>query len=116
MAHTYEELKKKSLAELRDIAKDLQHEAVQGYTQLNKDHLLPAVCQALGIDTHVHHGAHAASLSGVRHRMRELKVKRQAAVEAHDAAALRAIRREYHKLNHKLRVDARKAEASPKPA
>ena len=51
MAHTYEELKKKTIAELRDIAKDIQHEAVQGYTQLNKDHLLPALCKALGIDS-----------------------------------------------------------------
>jgi hypothetical protein len=116
MAHSYEDLKKKSLAELRDIAKDLQHEAVQGYTQLNKDHLLPAVCKALGIDMHLHHGAHAASLGGVRHRMKELKVKRQAAVEAHDHAALKAIRREYHRLNHRLRVDARKVEPAPKPA
>jgi DNA-binding IclR family transcriptional regulator len=116
MAHTYEDLKKKSLAELREIAKDLQHDAVQGYTQMNKDHLLPAVCQALGIDMHVHHGAHAASLSGVRHRMKELKAKRQAAVDAHDHDTLRAIRREYHRLNHRLRVDARKEEASQKPA
>ena len=57
MAHTYEELKKKTIAELRDIAKDIQHEAVQGYTQLNKDHLLPALCKALGIDSHAHHAA-----------------------------------------------------------
>src|SRR5262245_16944646 len=106
MAHTYEELRKKSLAELRDIAKDLQHEAVQGYSQLNKEHLLPALCKAFGIDTHAHHGAHAATLSGVRHRMKELKAKRQAAAEAHDSDALKAIRREYHNLNHKLRVDA----------
>ena len=50
MTHTYEELKKKTIAELREIAKEIQHEAVQGYTQLNKEHLLPAVCKALGID------------------------------------------------------------------
>jgi DNA-binding IclR family transcriptional regulator len=108
MAHTYEELKKKSVAELREIAKDLQHEAVQGYSQLNKEHLLPALCKALGLDTHAHHAAHGEALSGVRHRMKELKEKRQAAVEAHDHGALKAIRREYHKLNHKLRVDARR--------
>jgi hypothetical protein len=47
MAMTYEELHKKTVAELRDIAKSLDHEAVQGYTQMNKDHLLPAVCKAL---------------------------------------------------------------------
>ena len=59
MAHTYEELHKKTVAELRDMAKDLDHEAVKGYTQMNKDHLLPAVCEALGvkIDKHHHHEA-----------------------------------------------------------
>ena len=108
MAHTYEELKHKSLAELRDIAKDLQHEAVQGYTQLNKDHLLPALCKALGIEAHAHHAAHGEIKAAARARMKELREKRQAAVAAHDAAALKAIRREYHKLNHKLRADARK--------
>ncbi len=40
--------------------------------------------------------------------MRELKVKRTAAVGAGDHDALKAIRREYHRLNHRLRVDARK--------
>ena len=43
MAHTYEELKTKTVAELREIAKGLDHEAVQGYTQLNKEHLPAAV-------------------------------------------------------------------------
>jgi hypothetical protein len=52
MAHTYDELKHKTVAELREIAAGLDHEAVQGYTQLNKEHLLVALCKALGIDTH----------------------------------------------------------------
>ena len=50
MAHTYEELRKKTVAELRDIAKDIQHDAVQGFSQMNKEHLLPAICKALGIE------------------------------------------------------------------
>ena len=49
MTHTYEELKHKPLAELREIAAGITHEAVQGYTQLNKDHLLVALCKALPI-------------------------------------------------------------------
>ena len=48
MAHTYEELSKMTVVELRDIAKDVDHEAVQGATQMNKEHLLPALCKALG--------------------------------------------------------------------
>ena len=49
MEYTYEQLKHKTVAELRDIAKDNEHEALQGYTQLNKDHLLVALSKALGI-------------------------------------------------------------------
>ena len=60
---TYQSLKKMTLAELRDIAKDVQHDAVQGFTQMNKDHLLPALCTALGIDAHEHHAAHGEESS-----------------------------------------------------
>ena len=52
MAYTYHELKEKTIQELRDIAKGVENQdAVQGYSQLNKEHLLPALCKALGIDT-----------------------------------------------------------------
>jgi hypothetical protein len=108
MAHTYEALKKKTIAELRDIAKDLSHDAVRGFTQMNKEHLLPALCTALGIDAHEHHAAHGEVKVTARARMRELKAKRQQALDSGDHDALRQIRREYHHLNHKLRVDARK--------
>src|SRR5262249_58182229 len=56
MAYTYHELKGKTIQELREIAKSVEnHDAVQGYSQLNKDHLLPALCKALGIESHEHH-------------------------------------------------------------
>ena len=58
MAYTHQELKHKTLAELRDIAKDIEHEAVQGYTQLNKEHLVVALCRALNID--MRRGVYAA--------------------------------------------------------
>ena len=40
---TYEQLRHKTLAELRDMAKGSEHEAVQGYTQMNKEHLVVAI-------------------------------------------------------------------------
>jgi hypothetical protein len=109
MAHTYEELKKKTLAELRDIAKDTHHDAVQGFTQMNKEHLLPALCTALGIDAREHHAAQGAGKASARARMHELKRLRAAALESHDTEALKNIRREYHHWNHILRADARRA-------
>jgi hypothetical protein len=108
MAHTYESLKKMTLAELRDVAKDVQHDAVQGYTQMNKDHLLPALCNALGIDAHEHHAARSDVKFVTRARMRDLRSKREEALRAGDRDALHLIRREYHHLNHRLRSDARR--------
>ena len=109
MAHTYEELKKKTVAELRELAKDLQHEAVQGYTQMNKDHLLPALCKALGIDPHEHHAAVIAEKAAIKTKMREIRAACEKAASDGDHDALRNLRRQYHKLNHGLRMSAKRA-------
>jgi hypothetical protein len=109
MAHTYEELKKKTVAELREIAKDVEHEAVQGFTQMNKEHLLPALCKALGIDAHEHHAAALAQKASVKTKMRELKAARDKAQSGGDHDQLRALRRQYHALNHELRRSAKRA-------
>jgi DNA polymerase III alpha subunit (gram-positive type) len=108
MPQTFEELKKKTIAELRAIAKDTHHDAVQGYTQMNKEHLLPALCRALGIDAHEHHAAHLGEKAGIRATMRQLKTARDEAIAAHDYDRLRDIRREYHHLNHSLRRAAKR--------
>jgi len=107
MAHSYEELRKMTVAQLRDMAKGVQHDAVQGYTQMNKDHLLPALCKAFGIDAHEHHPAHSDIKFVARQKMRELRTKRDEALQTHDHESLKLIRREYHHLNHRLRADAR---------
>jgi DNA-binding IclR family transcriptional regulator len=104
MAHTYEGLKGKTIAELRDIAKDLTHDAVQGYSQMNKDHLLPALCKALGIDTHEHHAVVGLDKAAVKAKIRELKKQRDAALEAKDHAQLKSVRRHIHTLNHQIRA------------
>src|SRR5262250_2494605 len=103
MAYTYHELKGKTIAELREIAKDVQHEAVQGHSQMNKDHLLPALCKALGIDVHEHHGVAGIDKPTVKAKMRELKKKRDAALEAHDHDTLKLVRRQIHRLNRQIR-------------
>ena len=62
MAYTLEELNEKTIQELREIAKSVQNQdAVQGYSQMNKDHLLPALATALGL--HEHHDVSGATKS-----------------------------------------------------
>src|SRR5262249_12643514 len=89
---TFEKLRHKTVAELRDIAKGIEHEAVQGYTQMNKEHLIPAICRALGIDTHAHHHAATGFDKGaLKARMRKLREERAEALEAHDSARLKQL-------------------------
>ncbi len=103
MAHTYEELKGKTVAELREIAAGVEHEAVKGYTQLNKDHLLEALCKALGIDAHQHHAVIGVDKLAIKTRIRELKKKRDEALAAHDHSQLKLIRRRIHHLKREIR-------------
>lgn len=105
MSVTYEELQRKTVAELREIAKGISHEAVQGHTQMNKEHLIPAICKALGIDTRVHHRIEAGfDKNAIKARIRVLKAARNKALDAHDHERLHALRRELHALNHRIRA------------
>lgn len=101
MAYTYEELKHKTVVELRDIAKGIEHEAVQGYTQLNKEHLIVAISKALGIQ-HQHHDVVGVDKASIKARIRELKKKREDALSAHDHAQLKMVRRTIHRLKRQI--------------
>jgi hypothetical protein len=106
MAYTYEQLHHMTIAELRDIAKSVHNDMVQGYTQMNKEHLLPALCKALGVEMHAHHHlAEGFNKAGVKARMKALKAERAKAIEAHDSEKLKALRRELHSLNHQIRAN-----------
>ena len=100
MAYTYHELKEKTIEDLREIAKGV----VQGYSQMNKQHLLPALCKALGIDTREHHDVVGIDKGAIKAKMRELKKKRDTAIEAHDHDALKSVRRHMHSLNRQIRA------------
>jgi hypothetical protein len=101
--YTYEDLKGKTLAELREIAAGIEHEAVQGYTQLNKDHLLPAICKALGIETHEHHHVVVLDKTAVKVRIRDLKKQRDAILASQDRSGLKPILRQIHALKRDIR-------------
>ncbi len=103
MSYTYHDLKGKTVVELREIAKGIEHEAVKGYTQLNKDHLLAALCTALKIPLHEHHAAGGYDKSSVKAKMRALRQKKSEAIAAGDHSALKALRRQIHALNRDIR-------------
>jgi hypothetical protein len=106
MAYTYDQLKGMTVAQLREIAAGIQHEAVQGYTQLNKEHLLVALAKALNLDTHTRHKLGGIDKAGVKAKMHEMKKSRDAALENHDHAKLKSTRRELHALRRSLRKAA----------
>jgi hypothetical protein len=106
MPYTYEQLREMTVVELRGIAAEIKHEAVQGYTQLNKEHLLVALCKALNIDAHIHHRAAkvvAVDKTKIKSKMKELKKRRDVALKGHDHSQLKAVRHEMHELRRTLR-------------
>ena len=103
MPHTYEELKHKTVAELRDIAKDIDHEAVKGATQMNKDHLLKGLCTALGIEMHEHHEVVGIDKAAIKVKIRALRKKRDEILAAKERKELGGVLRQIHALKRTLR-------------
>jgi hypothetical protein len=101
MDYTYEQLKHMTVAQLREIAKGDGQEVVQGYTQLNKEHLVGALATALGIK-HEHHEVIGVDKAAIKTRIRELKQKRADAIAAHDHAQLKVVRRTIHRLKREI--------------
>jgi len=99
--YTYEQLKHKTVVELRDIAKGIDHDAVKGYTQLNKEHLLVAISKALGIK-HEHHDVVGVDKASIKAQIRQLKKKREDALSAHDHGQLKVVRRTIHRLKRRI--------------
>ncbi len=102
MTYTYDELKGKTVAQLRELAASSQHEALQGYTQLNKEHLLVALCKALNIDMHKHHQVVGINKTEIKAQIKQLKKKRDEALTAHDHTELKTIRRQIHHLKRQI--------------
>jgi len=103
MSFTYHDLKEKTVAQLREIAKDVDHEAVKGATQMNKDHLLKALCSALKIDMHEHHQVVGVDKTAIKVKIRELKKKRDEILASQDRTQLPGVLRQIHRLKRTMR-------------
>ncbi|HUT59773.1 MAG TPA: hypothetical protein VNA25_18150 [Phycisphaerae bacterium] len=100
--YTYDQLKHMTVAQLREIVQSMpDHEGLEGYATMHKDHLLPELCKRLGI--HVHHAAAGAAKLRMKASIRKLKAERDAAMSSGDSARAATARREIHALKHKLR-------------
>jgi hypothetical protein len=107
MSHTFEELKKKTVAELREIAATVEHEAVKGYSQLNKEHLLVALSKAFNIDMHTHHKVAQGEIKAtLKQKIEALKKARDEALTSGKSDVLKRVRRRIHFMKRSLRKAA----------
>ncbi len=103
MTHTYEELHAMTVAQLREVAKDMDSEELRGYSSMHKEDLLKVLCQVLGIEAHVTHQVVGLDKTKVKGEIRQLKQQRQAAIDAGDHKELKRIRRQIHRLKRQIR-------------
>lgn len=103
MAHTYHELKEMTVAQLREIAKDIEHEAVKGATQMNKDHLLKGLCTALHIEMHEHHEVVGIDKAAIKTKIRALRKKRDEILASKERKELSGVLRQIHALKRTIR-------------
>jgi low affinity Fe/Cu permease len=102
MAYTFVELKKKTVAELREIAAGIENEAVKGHSQMNKEHLLVALCKALNIDVHEHHQVVGLDKTKVKARIQAMKDKLAEAIKAGDRKQIRFCHRQIHRQKRQI--------------
>ncbi|MEJ2053460.1 MAG: hypothetical protein P8X42_06025 [Calditrichaceae bacterium] len=103
MDYTYKDLKHMTVAQLREIAAATGEEGITGYTQLNKDHLLEAICNFYNIDMHEHHDVVGIDKSKVKLKIKEMKKQRDEAIQKKDKKKLAETRKEIKKLKKDLR-------------
>jgi hypothetical protein len=103
MEYTYHDLRVKTVAQLREIAAGIEHEAVKGHSQMHKDHLIKAICTALNVDMHEHHEVLGLNKGAVKMQIRALKKERDELLGKHDPKRLKLVRTKIAMLKHRLR-------------
>ena len=98
----FHELQKTRVADLRDMMKEHLPE-VQGVIGLKKDELVDALADKLGIEKPHKHVAAGLGKRAIKAEIRDLKIKRQTALEARDSAELKKYRRQIHRRKRRLR-------------
>jgi hypothetical protein len=97
----FHQLRLMTIEQLREMAEGI--EDLTGYTQMRKQQLLAQICQHLNIPMHEHHDVVGIDKGAVKRQIRELKVQRDAALEAHNHDELKRVRRKIHRLKRRIR-------------
>jgi len=100
----WNELQKHKVADVRELMKEHMPE-ITGITQMKKDELVELLAEKLGIER-PHKVVTGLDKTAIKARLRDLKAKRQAALEAGDKVDLHRRRRQIHRLKRKLRKAA----------
>lgn len=98
----YHELQKTRVTDLREMMKEHLPE-VTGVVGLKKEEIVDQLAVKLGIEKPHKHVAAGLGKRAIKAEIRELKVKRQAALEARDADELKKYRRMIHRRKRRLR-------------
>lgn len=100
---TFEELKHMTVTELREVVAGLPEDAIKGHTQMNKEHLLKALCHVLKIDMHAHHEVVGINKAEIKAQIRQLQKQRDQMIDTGDHETLHIVRRRIHHLKRELR-------------
>jgi hypothetical protein len=103
MEYTFEELRGKTAAQLKEIAKGIEHEALKGYSTLHKEQLIEALCKALGVEAREHHEVVGIDKGRIKAQILKLKAKRDEALKARDSKKLKVVRRNIRILKRRIR-------------
>ena len=98
----YHDLQKTRVADLREMMKE-HCPGIQGVIGLKKEELVEQLAETLGIEKPHKHVAAGLGKRAIKAEIRELKLKRQAALEAGDGAELAKYRHQIHRRKRKLR-------------
>jgi len=101
--YTHEQLRHMTVAQLRELASGIDHDAVKGYTQLRKDEIIHGLSVAMGIDEVEHHVVVGINKAAAKSKIQALKIERTTALEAGDHDALKMARKKIRRLKRKIR-------------
>jgi hypothetical protein len=108
----WKDLEKMTVLKLREEA--LKYPHIEGVHGKNKEQLMDEIAKALGIEKpHLHFTETIVhTKSGLKDKIRDLKVEREKLLQTHDHRKLHDVRRELHELKHTIRkIEAKAAKA-----